>query len=102
VRKATGQATLDKTAAESRKAASDLIDVGFQDIAKDVDAAMKTAKAGHNSGDLWSAVGDKLVKIRQGIAERAKVWYGQADQAAGGHLPDIGGLPQRAKEFLGE
>jgi len=100
VRQATGQATIERTAAESRKAAQSLIDVGFQDISKDVDAAMRTAKAGHNSGDLWSAVGDKLVKIRQGIGERAKLYYSQADRAAGAHLPDIGDLPKVAEEFL--
>ena len=100
VRQVTGQATVEQTAAESRKAAEGLIDIGFQDIQKDVDTAMRTAKAGHNSGDLWGAVGDKLVKIRQGIGERAKVWYAQADQAAGGHLPETGDLPKTAKEFL--
>lgn len=100
VKQVTAQGTLEKTAAESRKAAQGLIDAGFQDIQRDVDTAMKTAKAGHNSGDLWTAVGDKLVKIRQGIAERAKVWYGQADEAAAGHLPDVGDLPQTAQEFL--
>lgn len=100
VRQATSQNSVEKTAAESRKAATNLIDAGFQDIHADVDAAMKTVKAGHNSGDLWGAVGDKLVKIRQGIAERAKVWYGQADKAAGNHMPNTGDLPVVAGEFL--
>jgi hypothetical protein len=100
VRQATAQGSLEKTAAESRRAAQSLIDAGFKDIQADVDTAMRTAKAGHNSGDLWQAVGDKLVKIRQGIAERAKVWYGQADQAAGNHMPNTGELPRTAAQFL--
>ena len=100
VQQVVGQSAVERTAAESRKAAQSLIDAGFEDIQGDVDTAMRTAQAGHNSGDLWGAVGDKLIKIRQGIAERAKVWYGQADRAAGNHLPDIGDLPKTAQEFL--
>lgn len=100
VQQVLGQSAVERTAAESRKAAQSLIDAGFKDIQGDVDTAMRTAQAGHNSGDLWGAVGDKLIKIRQGIAERAKVWYDQADRAAGNHLPDIGDLPKTAQEFL--
>lgn len=100
VRQATGQASLEKTAAESRKAATALLDSGLSKIREDADVAMKAAGANHNSGDLWAAVGDKLVKIRQGIAERAKLYYSQADRAAGGHLPDIGDLPKTAAQFL--
>jgi len=100
VQQATQRGAVEQTAAESRRAAQSLIDAGFQDIQKDVDTAMRTAQAGHNSGDLWAAVGEKLVKIRQGIAERAKVWYAQADRAAEGHLPETGDLPATARQFL--
>jgi hypothetical protein len=100
VGQAAERVAVDKTAAESRAAAQDLIDIGFKDIQNDVDQAMRVAQAGHNSGDLWQAIGDKFIKIRQGIAARAKIWYGQADVAAGDHLPNIGDLPKVAADFL--
>jgi hypothetical protein len=84
----------------SHREATRLIDLGFQNIERGVTDAMRVSKTGHNSGDLWAAVGDKLTKIRQGIAERAKVSYQNADAAAEGQLPDIGDLPETARDFL--
>ena len=98
--KAGSRKAVESAAASARKEAQQLVDLGFHDIQKSVDDAMRIARVGHNSGDLWEAVGEKLVKIRQGIAERARVWYGQADKAAEGQLPDVTGLPERAQQFL--
>lgn len=97
----TGQrSAVESAAADARREAQQLVNLGFQDIQKSVDDAMRIARVGHNSGDLWEAVGEKLLKIRQGIAERARVWYAQADSAAGNQRPDISGLPEMAQQFL--
>src|SRR5262249_14511037 len=91
---------LRAAAVDARKKAQALVDQGFRDIENDVNGAMKAAEAGHNSGDLWWAVGEKLRAVRRGIQERAQTMYQQADRLAGEHLPNIEGLPERAAEFL--
>lgn len=97
-----GQQEVLRTASESRKAAQALIDNGFRDIEGSVEQAVKFSKTGHNGGDLWQAVGDKLQLVRRGIMERHSLWYKQADEAAGNILPNTAGLPEVAKDFLGQ
>jgi hypothetical protein len=92
--------TVLKAADEARTAAQKVIDAGYQDIDNDIKVGMKVANAGMNSGDLWGAVGQKLVAVRRAVGERATVMYDAADQAAGGHLPNIEGLPHQAEQFL--
>jgi hypothetical protein len=92
--------TLRAAEREAREKAQGLIDAGFADIQRDADEAMRATKAGHNSGDLWWRVGEKLKAIRQGIQERARTMYDRADELAGEHRPDIGGLPESASAFL--
>ena len=94
--------TLRAADQEARNAADKVIAEGFSNIQSDIDKAMKVAKAGYNSGDLWNQVGKKLQAIRLGISQRANVRYGQADQLAGGHLPNISGLPEMAGEVLAQ
>src|SRR3984893_2143872 len=92
--------TVLKAAEEARTAAQRVIDAGYKDIESDISTAMKVADAGINSGDLWGAVGQKLVATRQAIGARASKMYDAADHAAGGHLPNIEGLPHQAQQFL--
>ena len=92
--------TVLKAAEEARTAAQQVIDAGYKDIESDIKTGLQVAKAGHNSGDLWGAVGEKLVAVRRAVGARASVMYDAADQAAGGHLPDIEGLPHQAEQFL--
>lgn len=89
-----------RAAEEARTAAQKVIDAGYKDIEGDIKTAMQIAKAGHNSGDLWGAVGQKLVATRRAIGERMGIMVDAADQAAGGHLPNTQGLPHTAQEFL--
>lgn len=89
-----------QAADEARSAAQKVIGAGYKDIDGDIKTAMKVADAGHNSGDLWGAVGQKLMATRQAIGARASKMYDAADQAAGGHLPNIEGLPHTAQQFL--
>lgn len=92
--------TIQKAAEEARTAAQRVIDAGYKDIEGDIKTAMQIAKAGHNSGDLWGAVGQKLVATRQAVGARMGVMVDAADQAAGGHLPNTQGLPHIAEQFL--
>jgi hypothetical protein len=92
--------TVLKAAEEARTAAQKLIDAGYKDIENDIKTGMKVAEAGHNSGDLWQAIGNKLISLRKAFGERATNMYDAADQAAGGHLPNIEGLPHQAEQFL--
>jgi len=92
--------TLQRAAEESRAAAQKLIDAGFKDIDTDVKISMQVAKADFGSGDLWAAVGQKLVAMRRAIGDRASKMYDAADHAAGGHLPNTEGLSNHAQEFL--
>lgn len=86
----------------AQKAAKDLIDAGFQDIEQDVHKAAMISGAGHNGGDLWQMVGNKLQQVRQAIGARHTKWYQQADEAAGGALPNSEGLSNVATQFLKE
>lgn len=92
--------SIQRAADEARGAAQAVIDAGYKDIDNDIKTAMRVAEAGHNSGDLWGMVGQKLVATRQAVGARAKKMYDAADQAAGGHLPNIEGLPEQADAFL--
>lgn len=92
--------SIQKAAEEARTAAQRVIDAGYKDIEGDIKTAMQIAKAGHNSGDLWGAVGQKLIATRRAIGERMGVMVDAADQAASGHLPNTQGLPHTAQEFL--
>jgi hypothetical protein len=93
---------LKRAEVESRKAAEAVIDEGFKHIQGDIDTAMKVAKAGGNSGDLWWNVGEKLKAVKQGIAARASKMYGEADALAGDHLPNVEGLSESAADFLAQ
>lgn len=93
---------LKRAETESRKAADALINEGFTHIQGDIDTAMKVAKAGGNSGDLWWNVGEKLKAVKQGIAARASKMYGEADALAGSHLPNAEGLSDTAADFLAQ
>src|SRR5262249_31191105 len=83
------RAGLEAAEKDARDAAQRMIDVGFTDIQHDIDQAMAVAKAGHNSGELWWAVGEKIRSFRQGIMSRAKKMYGEADMLAGDNRPNI-------------
>lgn len=96
----TQRRAVETAATGSRQEADRLIATGFQGIQSDIDAAMRTARAGHNSGDLWAAVGDRLRQLRAGVGNRARTYYQQADAAAEGQLPNAEGLPERARQFL--
>jgi hypothetical protein len=92
--------TVLKAAEEARTAAQNVINAGYKDIDADIKTGMKIAHADMNTGDLWGAVGQKLVSVRRAVGERASVMYDAADQAAGGHLPNTEGLPHQAEQFL--
>lgn len=94
--------SLTKAADESRAAAEKLLNQGFKDIEGDADAAMKVAKAGHYSGDLWEGVGAKLRAVRQGISERARYWYDRYDQMTGGAKVSSEELSDTARAMLDE
>ena len=91
---------ITKAAEDSRAAAQKLIDAGFQSIQSEAEAGLKLAGSGANTGDLWESVGNKLIAVRRGIGERATKMYNEADQLAGGHLPDTSGVSVAAKDFL--
>lgn len=93
------QAVLE-SAREAREAANKLLAAGFQDIEKGIADGMRIAKAGSNSGDLWWGVGEKLQAVRAAIQSRHTKWYAQADEAAGGILPQQDDLPRRAAQVL--
>lgn len=98
--RASGIEALRTAEAQSRAAADKVIDEGFADIQKDIDAATDAVGANKNSGSLWQQVGDKLRKIKIAIGQRAKMRYDQADQLAGDAKPDISGLTEQANDFL--
>ena len=91
---------ITKAAEESKDAAQKLISAGFENIQAEAEAARKLAGAGVNTGDLWESVGKKLIEVRRGIGMRAEKMYNEADQLAGGHLPNTEGLSVIAKDFL--
>lgn len=103
---------LNKAAEESQKAAQQLVDGGFADLDRQVADALKVARAGHNTGDLWRTIGEQLNAYRAGIQARARLMYDNADELAGavrnpetgiwegGIKPDVKGLASRADAFL--
>lgn len=93
---------LRQAEAEARQAAQKVIDAGFRNIEQDVSKAATVSKAGHNGGDLWWGVAEKLKATRTGIMQRAEKMYGEADTLAGGHLPQSQELPKLAEQFLAE
>ena len=100
--RATHMEVLKAADAQARDAADKVISEGFNQIQGNIDKAMKVAKAGYNSGDLWNQVGKKLQAIKLGISQRAKIRYDQADQLAGDQLPNIEGLPETAQSMLAQ
>jgi hypothetical protein len=91
---------LEEAATNARNAAQKVIDAGFEEIDKSAKDAMAAVKAGHNSGDLWQQVAEKIKKMRAGIVSRAEGMYTNAETLAGGIKPDISGLTERAQAFL--
>lgn len=89
-----------KEAKEAAEAAQKVINAGYEDIEQDIKTGMKVAGAGADASDLWSAVGQKFITLRKAVGARATQMYDAADQAAGGHLPNIEGLPEQASQFL--
>ena len=93
---------LQKAAENARTQAQALVDAGYQEIQRGVDTAMQVARAGHGTGELWQSIGEQLRAVRRGIQERASTMYGQADELAAGHLPNVEGLPEIAQRFADE
>jgi hypothetical protein len=92
-----------KTAEKAKTAADTLVREGFQAIEKQADDALKVAKAGYNSGDLWRTVAKSFVDLRASIQSRASKMYGDAETAAGGLVPPgSNGLAQPAQQLLAE
>lgn len=105
-------AELNQAQEESQRAAQGLIDQGFVDLDRQSTDALRIARAGHNSGDLWRSVGEQLNAYRTGIQARARTMYDTADELSGavrnpatgmmegGAQPELGNLAQRAQAFL--
>jgi hypothetical protein len=92
-----------KTAEQAKSAADELVQHGFQAIEKQADDALKVAKAGYNSGDLWRTTAQSFVALRRSIGQRASKMYGDAETAAGGLVPEGSNeLAQPAKELLAQ
>ena len=91
-----------KAAEESRAKAQGLVDQSFEVIQKEADAARKMAGSGINTGDLWDAIGQKFITLRQGISERARYWYDRYDQMTGGATVGGDRLAKNAKDILEE
>ena len=89
-----------KAQVDAKEAAERLVQSGLDEMGKTADMAIKTAKANHNSGDLWQAFADQLVAVKRGLMDRASLMYKQADELAGNARPAIGVLPTTAREFL--
>lgn len=97
----TGQReSLRKAAEDSRQAAQKLIDLGFEDIQRNVDNAFKVAKAGKNSGELWQQTGEQLRAMRTAIGQRASRMYDGARALGGGVPVNISRLTTGAREFV--
>ena len=93
---------LEIAAKEARGKAKELIDAGFQSMEQDVDAALKSVKAGHNTGDLWQMVADKLKGIHTMIIGRSQKFYGDAYKVAGNFRYATADIAEDAKAFLSE
>lgn len=84
----------------AKDAAERLVQTGLDEMGKTADLAIRTAKAGHNSGDLWQGFADQLVAVKRGLMDRASKMYNEADALAGNARPDVTGLPVTARTFL--
>lgn len=84
------------------EAATRVVDQGYKAIEQDVEKAMRTAKAGHNSGDFWQAVAEKFKDLRSMIGVRAAGRYSGWREAFGEIVPEQGNLAQDAQAFLDE
>jgi hypothetical protein len=93
---------INQAAEQSRQAAQRLINQGFTEIEQAANAAARVSGAGHNGGDLWDMVGARLMAVKRGLQERASVMYRQADELAGGYLPNTEGLPEIAEQFANQ
>ena len=93
-------ASLRQAARVADDAATRVVDAGYQEIGRDVENAMRAARAGHNSGDFWTSVADKFREIRQAISGRATHRYGQWEQMHGAIVPEQEGLAAAAREFI--
>ncbi len=105
-------AELRQAQEESQRAAQGLIDQGFADLDRQSTDALRVARAGHNSGDLWRSVGEQLTAYRTGIQQRARIMYDTADELSGavrnpatgmfegGARVNAEGLAPRAQAFL--
>lgn len=91
---------LETIAQEARTKAKAVVDATFQELERDVDDALKLGKSGHNNGDLWQMVGDRLKAIYTGIMSRSQKFYQDAYQVAGGHSYATAELAQDADAFL--
>jgi hypothetical protein len=96
------QAAINRAAENSRREAQRLIDQGYQNIQQTMHEAARVSGAGHNGGDLWATVGERLQAVKRGLQERATVMYNQADELAGEHLPNVQGLPELAEQFASQ
>jgi len=90
---------LETAQAESTKKAEQVFKRGLSYVKRSADKAMETAQAGHNSGDLWWAVGEKVRGYRAAISARASDMYNLADELAGDIRPDVGNLSETARAF---
>lgn len=104
---ATGTPGPDKQAlrraeGDARKAAQDVIDVGFLEIQQGVKAAVKVSQAGSNSGELWGRVAEQIRSLRQGVISRAQQFYQQAYDASAGHQYATASLNADAEAFLAQ
>jgi hypothetical protein len=79
--------SLIKTAEDAKAAADNLVQEGFKDIEKQANDAIRVAKVGHNSGDLWRTVAESFVALRRSIGARATQMYTNAETASGGLVP---------------
>lgn len=91
---------LRRASENSRQAAQNAINAGFDVIDTDVRAAMRAAGANENSGDLWAMVAERLRGENTAIKQRASVMYNNAREVGADVVPDSSGLPVLAREFL--
>jgi hypothetical protein len=84
-------------------AATKVVDAGYESIWRDAENALRTAKAGHNSGDFWSAMADKFRDLRSMIGAKASARYqGWRETNRGIVPPNQEELAQTAKDFIEE
>ena len=92
-----------RTAEQSKAAADNLVNEGFQAIEKQANDAVRVAQVGHNAGDLWRTVAESFVGLRRSIGERASKMYTDAETASGGLVPPgSNGLAHPAQQLIAE